>query len=63
MQVMPRPASDIAKKFGFAFDRNRMLSDAVYNAQMGAAELGDLLEAIAAPTSSPSPATTPAAAA
>jgi soluble lytic murein transglycosylase len=45
MQVLPGTGRQIAKKFGFAFDRNRMLSDAAYNAQMGAAELGDVLEA------------------
>ena len=44
MQVLPGTGKQIAKKFGFAFDRNRMLSDASYNAQMGAAELGDVLE-------------------
>jgi len=44
MQVLPGTGKQIAKKFGFAFDRNRMLSDAAYNAQMGAAELGDVLE-------------------
>ena len=44
MQVLPGTGKMIAKKFGFAFDRNRMLSDASYNAQMGAAELGDVLE-------------------
>jgi soluble lytic murein transglycosylase len=44
MQVLPGTGKQIAKKFGFAFDQNRMLSDASYNAQMGAAELGDVLE-------------------
>ena len=44
MQVLPGTGKQIAKKFGFAFDRNKMLSDASYNAQMGAAELGDVLE-------------------
>src|SRR4051812_14475739 len=44
MQVLPGTGKQIAKKFGFAFDRNRMLSDPSYNAQMGAAELGDVLE-------------------
>ena len=44
MQVLPGTGKLIAKKFGFPFDRNRMLSDASYNAQMGAAELGDVLE-------------------
>ena len=44
MQVLPGTGRQIAKKFGFAFDRNRMLSDPSYNAQMGAAELGDVLQ-------------------
>jgi soluble lytic murein transglycosylase len=44
MQVLPGTGKQIAKKFGFAFDRNKMLSDPAYNAQMGAAELGDVLE-------------------
>jgi soluble lytic murein transglycosylase len=44
MQVLPGTGKQIAKKFGFAFDRNKMLSDPSYNAQMGAAELGDVLE-------------------
>jgi soluble lytic murein transglycosylase len=44
MQVLPGTGRQIAKKFGFAFDQNRMLSDPSYNAQMGAAELGDVLE-------------------
>jgi soluble lytic murein transglycosylase len=43
MQVLPGTGKQIAKKFGFAFDRNRMLSDPSYNAQLGAAELGDVL--------------------
>jgi soluble lytic murein transglycosylase len=45
MQVLPGTGKQIAKKFGFPFDQNRMLSDPAYNAQMGAAELGDVLEA------------------
>ncbi len=45
MQVLPGTGRQIAKKFGFPFDQNRMLSDPAYNAQMGAAELGDVLEA------------------
>jgi len=44
MQVLPGTGRQIAKKFGFAFDQTRMLNDAAYNAQMGAAELGDVLE-------------------
>ena len=44
MQVLPGTGKLIAKKFGFPFDQGRMLSDPAYNAQMGAAELGDVLE-------------------
>lgn len=44
MQVTAPTGRIIAKKFGLAFDQSRMLSDAAYNAQMGAAELGDVLE-------------------
>lgn len=44
MQVLPGTGKLIAKKFGFPFDQKRMLSDPAYNAQMGAAELGDALE-------------------
>jgi soluble lytic murein transglycosylase len=43
MQVTPPAGKYIAKKFGVSFDRKRLLSDPVYNTQMGAAELGDLL--------------------
>ena len=44
MQVTPGTGRIIAKKYGLAFDQNRMLSDAAYNAQMGAAELGAVLQ-------------------
>jgi soluble lytic murein transglycosylase len=44
MQVLPGTGKLIAKKFGFPFDQKKMLSDPAYNAQMGAAELGDVLE-------------------
>ena len=43
MQVMPGTARMVAKKFGLSFDAKRLLSDPVYNAQIGAAELGDRL--------------------
>src|SRR4030095_10203511 len=36
MQVTAPTGRIIAKKFGLAFDQSRMLSDAAYNAQMGA---------------------------
>jgi soluble lytic murein transglycosylase len=44
MQVTPEAGRETAKKFGAAYDGKRLLSDPVYNVQMGAAELGDLIE-------------------
>jgi soluble lytic murein transglycosylase len=44
MQVLPGTAKLVAKKFGFGFDAKKLLSDPSYNAQIGAAELGDRLE-------------------
>ncbi len=44
MQVTPPAGRHVAKKFGVAFDRKRLLSDPAYNTQMGAAEIGDLLK-------------------
>jgi soluble lytic murein transglycosylase len=43
MQVTPEAGRDTAKRFGFAYDWDRMVSDPVYNTQMGAAELSALL--------------------
>jgi soluble lytic murein transglycosylase len=43
MQVTPAAARDTAKKFHVAYDQKRLLSDQVYNMQMGAAELGELI--------------------
>jgi soluble lytic murein transglycosylase len=45
MQVTPEAGRETAKKFGAAYDQKRLLTDSVYNVQMGAAELGDRLEA------------------
>lgn len=45
MQVTPAAGKYIAKKNGIAFDQRRLLNDPVYNVQMGAAELGDVIEA------------------
>jgi peptidoglycan lytic transglycosylase len=45
MQVTPGTGRLIAKKNGVGFDQRRLLSDPGYNAQMGAAELGDLIQA------------------
>ena len=44
MQVTPEAARDTAKQFGVAYDWDRMVSDPVYNTQMGAAELSALLK-------------------
>jgi len=43
MQVTPEAAQDTAKNFKAAYSRARLLSDPVYNMQMGAAELAILL--------------------
>jgi peptidoglycan lytic transglycosylase len=44
MQVTPEAGRYVAKKFAVHFDQKRLMSDSVYNTQMGAAELGDLLK-------------------
>ena len=44
MQVTPEAGRDTAKRFGVAYDWDRMVSDPVYNTQMGAAELSALLK-------------------
>ncbi|HEV2957805.1 MAG TPA: transglycosylase SLT domain-containing protein [Xanthobacteraceae bacterium] len=43
MQVTPEAGRDTAKRFGAKYDWKRMVNDAVYNCQMGAAELSGLL--------------------
>jgi soluble lytic murein transglycosylase len=43
MQVTPEAGRDTAKRFGVVYDWGRMVSDPVYNTQMGAAELSALL--------------------
>ncbi len=43
MQVTPAAAQDTAKKFKAPYDSGRLLSDPVYNMQMGAAELANLI--------------------
>jgi len=40
MQVTPAAAKDTARKFNVTFDQRRLMDDIVYNAQLGAAELG-----------------------
>ena len=44
MQVTPEAGRDTAKRFGVVYDWDRMVSDPVYNTQMGAAELSALLQ-------------------
>jgi soluble lytic murein transglycosylase len=41
--VTPDAGRDTAKRFGVTYDWNRLVSDPVYNTQMGAAELAALL--------------------
>ncbi|MDE5443360.1 transglycosylase SLT domain-containing protein [Bradyrhizobium sp. CSA207] len=43
MQVTPEAGRDTAKRFGLTYDWDKMVSDPVYNIQMGAAELSALL--------------------
>jgi soluble lytic murein transglycosylase len=44
MQVTPSAGRYIAERHGVKFDQKRLLSDSVYNAQFGAAELSGLLQ-------------------
>jgi soluble lytic murein transglycosylase len=44
MQVTPDAGRDTAKRFGVGYDWNRLVSDPVYNTQMGAAEISALLK-------------------
>jgi soluble lytic murein transglycosylase len=43
MQVTPEAARDTARRFKVTYDGNRLRKDPVYNMQMGAAELSNLL--------------------
>jgi soluble lytic murein transglycosylase len=43
MQITPEAGKDTAKRFGVKYDWKRMVSDPVYNTQMGAGELSALL--------------------
>ncbi len=43
MQVTPDAGRTIARKFNVAFDQRRLLDDVTYNAQIGTAELGDVI--------------------
>jgi soluble lytic murein transglycosylase len=44
MQVTPEAARDTAKRFGVDYDWKRLVSDPVYNTQMGAAEISGLFQ-------------------
>jgi len=44
MQVTPEAGRYVCKRAGVSFDLNRMKTDSVYNATLGASELGGLLE-------------------
>jgi soluble lytic murein transglycosylase len=44
MQVTPDAGRYVCKKYGAGFDLGRLKSDSVYNAALGAAELGGLIE-------------------
>ena len=44
MQVTPVAGRDTAKRFGVTYDWKRLVSDPVYNTQMGAAEVSALLK-------------------
>ncbi|HEV7983796.1 MAG TPA: lytic transglycosylase domain-containing protein [Xanthobacteraceae bacterium] len=44
MQVTPSAARDTAKRFGASYDWKRLVSDPIYNTQMGAAEISGLLK-------------------
>ena len=44
MQVTPEAGRDTAKRLGIAFDWDRLVTDPVYNTQMGAAEVAALLK-------------------
>lgn len=43
MQVTPGAGRDTARRFGVAYDWNRLVSDPVYNTQLGVAEVAALL--------------------
>ncbi|MGE5165913.1 MAG: transglycosylase SLT domain-containing protein [Sphingobacteriales bacterium] len=44
MQVTPEAGRDTAKRFGVSYDWKRLVSDPVYNMQMGAAEISALFK-------------------
>lgn len=44
MQLMPATAQRTAKRFGIGFDLKRLVEDPSYNAKIGSAHLGELME-------------------
>jgi soluble lytic murein transglycosylase len=44
MQVTPEAGRDTAQRFGVTYDWKRLVSDPIYNTQMGAAEISALLK-------------------
>jgi soluble lytic murein transglycosylase len=44
MQLMPATAKRTAKRFGVGYDVNRLIEDPAYNAKLGSAHLGELME-------------------
>lgn len=44
MQLMPATAKRTAQRFGVGFDLDRLVSDPAYNAKLGSAHLGELME-------------------
>ena len=44
MQLMPATAKRTAQRFGLGFDLKKLLDDAAYNAKIGAAHLGELMD-------------------
>jgi soluble lytic murein transglycosylase len=45
MQMLPSTARETARRAGVSFDERRLLTDPAFNAQLGAAHLGELLTA------------------
>ncbi|MBZ6077927.1 lytic transglycosylase domain-containing protein [Microvirga puerhi] len=44
MQLMPATAKETARRFGLGFDLNKLLADPSYNAKLGSAHLGELMD-------------------
>ncbi|QFU16184.1 lytic transglycosylase domain-containing protein [Microvirga thermotolerans] len=44
MQLMPATAKETARRVGLGFDLNRLVTDPAYNAKLGSAHLGELMD-------------------